>query len=434
MSMSTSMTSASSSSSSMMGDSTGMPATMNKANQVMLRIYFVDDTHKTLMIDPKMITGEQLWDMVSDKIGIKNRDAECFFVWAQSDEIEWLLYSHQKIQEVITGWETIKKRYVDDQTSPTIRSVGTIRSKIVPTLTRKLSSPTLSSSNGSSSSKQTSPSTLKTKKGVTPSMSTSIAADHESKLSSSFPTLGEQGMFRLVYRATSVLPLSMERSIVSPEAIHLFYIQAIHHVINSNYPCDEDIALKLASIQLQVTVGDQKPEHQTHLRESLPNYIPYHLENKHKPEEWVSLLMPQHTLLRGSNAIALKKAYLETCQRWVYYGSTFFKAKYVPTTTSFFLQEFEGKVRIGINGYGVHIIDPKAMEIICWDSTTSSFSIQVQLASGSGRSTSSSSAQKGYIFKTSQGELIDDLLHDWMEEWTKEMKKDSSTSLSPAKK
>eukprot|EP01133_Synstelium_polycarpum_P015918 gene15918-18922_t len=361
-----------------------------KANQVLLRIYFVDDTHKTLSIDPS-ISGEQLWDLVASKIGINNKDAECFFIWAQSDEIETV------------------------ETSPPLSPLSTSTLKRIkekaPTLRRA------SSLLGGGSK------TMKNSKST--SMSTTVALEHASRFQSSFPTLGEAGQFKLVFRSTSVLPLAMETSIVAPEAIHLFYIQAVHHVVAGNYPCDEDIALKLASIQLQVSVGDSKPEHQAHLRESLETYIPAHLISKHKREEWEALVLPQHILLRGSNPANLKKGYLETCQRWLYYGSTFFAAKYIPTTTSFFLQEFEGKVSVGVNGYGFHIIDSKAMkavslhykDIVCWDSTATSFSIQV-LAN-----TTTKQNGKTYMFKTNQGELINDLVHDWMVEWELDAKK-----------
>jgi len=418
----------------------------------LIRIYFIDDTHKTLPIDPNNTTGDQLWDLVSEKIGINNKDAECFFIWAQNDDIEWLLFNHQNISEVINNWNILKKRYCNNEeesTSPisspklfgnTIKRIkGGSSPSSSPTNT-----PSSTTGTGSSDSNTTTATTtddLKSSGGgsklgflgtigrknksspSSSSMSTSVAIEHASKLRSSFPTLGEEGHFRLVYRPTSVLPLWVEKSIVSNEATHLFYIQAIHNVINSNYPCEEDIALKLASIQLQVSVGDNKLEHQNHFKESIDRYIPSHLKSKRKPEEWEALVVPQHTLLRGSDPIQLKKAYLETCQRWTYYGSTFFDAKYIPTNHSFFQQEFQGRVSLGVNGNGFHIVDPKAMkivsfhykDIIAWDSTPISFTIQVNTRV-------KSEPIKLFTFKTRQGELVNDILHDWTVEWGNDLK------------
>ncbi|KAF2078262.1 hypothetical protein CYY_000452 [Polysphondylium violaceum] len=422
-----------------------------KDNQVLIRIYFIDDTHKTLPIDPNNTTGDQLWDLVSEKIGINNKDAECFFIWAQNDDIEWLLFNHQNISEVINNWSILKKRYCNKE-EETISPISSPK-LLGNTIKMKIRGGSSSSSSGNTTPPPSSPTTdnttaattaddsnsLKSSSGggklgfltigkkksssTSTSMSTTVAIEHASKLRSSFPTLGEEGHFRLVYRPTSVLPLSLEKSIVSNEATHLFYIQAIHNVINSNYPCEEDIALKLASIQLQVSVGDHKAEHQSHFKESIDRYIPSHLKSKRKPEEWEALVIPQHTLLRGSDPAQLKRAYLETCQRWTYYGSTFFDAKYIPTNHSFFQQEFQGKVSLGVNGNGFHIIDPKAMKIVSyhykdvlvWDSTPTSFTIQVN--------TNKSDPTKVYTFKTRQGELVNDLLHDWAVEWEKDLKK-----------
>ncbi|EGC32674.1 hypothetical protein DICPUDRAFT_155341 [Dictyostelium purpureum] len=416
-----------------------------KSNQVLIRIYFIDDTHKTLSIDPNNTTGDQLWEMVSEKIGINNKDSECFFIWAQNDEIEWLLFNHQNISEIIKNWGVLEKRYCnkDEPTSPILSGFSSIRGKTPSS--PNISSSGLNNSGGipppsSPSSPGYSTGTIKgfltlgkknkisgaSSNNSSSAISTTIASEHASKLRSSFPTLGEEGHFRLVYRPTSVLPLEAERSINKPEAVHLFYIQAIHNVIHSNYPCEEDVALKLASIQLQVLVGDQKLEHQDHLRESISRYIPSHMLSKRKPEEWEQLIIPQHALLRGSESLQLKKSYLETCQRWLYYGSTFFKAKYIPSNTSFFTQEFEGKVSIGINGNGFHIIDPKVMkmvsysyrDIVAWDSSSNSFTIKFH-----NPNSSKSDSTKNYIFKTPQGELINDLLSDWSVEWETELKK-----------
>ncbi|KAM9987223.1 hypothetical protein ACTFIY_011652 [Dictyostelium cf. discoideum] len=420
------------------------------SNQVLIRIYFIDDTHKTLSIDPNNTTGDQLWEMVSEKLGINNRDSECFFVWAQNDEIEWLLFNHQNISEVIKNWGILKKRYCNtEETSPSSSSSSSpILSGLSSIRGKKSNSSSTSNVNDGSGGSSSGSSTPNSPKGglsgfltlgrknkaqspqlqsQSSSLSTTIASEHASKLRSSFPTLGEEGQFRLVYRPTSVLPLELERSINTAEATHLFYIQAIHNVINSNYPCEEDVALKLASIQLQVLVGDQKMEHQDHFKESISRYIPSHLLSKRKVEEWEQLVIPQHSLLRGSDSRQLKRAYLETCQRWAYYGSTFFKAKYIPANTSFFTQEFQGKVSIGINGNGFHIIDPKEMkmvsysyrDIIAWDSTSNSFTIKFKIGQDKKFET------KPYIFKTPQGELINDLISDWSEEWESKEKKNN---------
>jgi hypothetical protein len=63
-------------------------------------------------------------------------------------------------------------------------------------------------------------------------------------------------------------------------------------------------------------------------RESLESYIPEHLRDKRKHEEWVQDIYSSHQLHTGKDTFALKKAYLEVVQQWPFYGSTFFKVKY----------------------------------------------------------------------------------------------------------
>lgn len=57
-----------------------------------------------------------------------------------------------------------------------------------------------------------------------------------------------------------MLPVSLERNIKDRAAIHLFYIQAVRNVIDSNYPCEPELAAALAGLQLQLALGDNKPD------------------------------------------------------------------------------------------------------------------------------------------------------------------------------
>ena len=258
--------------------------------------------------------------------------------------------------------------------------------------------------------------------------------------------------FQFIFRPTSVLPLVVEHSLIQPEAIHFLYVQgisllylftsfsyllspplnfssptlfylvlslslslanthpAVHHVVNSNYPCLTQTAIILAGVQLQIQLGDQKSDHLEHIkypfsfsslplflvlilffcflneqkltisRDSLEHYIPEHLRDKRKQEEWVQDIFSAHQLHKGKDTLALKRAYLEVVQQWPFYGCTFFRVKYlffllfpsssslfcsppcfcslivrtgVPSQTSFFKQEYQGTVVVGINHFGM---------------------------------------------------------------------------------
>jgi len=232
----------------------------------------------------------------------------------------------------------------------------------------------------------------------------------------------ETEAFKLVYRPTAVLPLSMERALAQPEAIHLVYIQAVHHVIHSNYPLLSDAAIMLGGCQLQVALGDQKADHLGHITEALDSYIPDHLRGQRKSEEWVTDLFAAHQQHCGKDPVTLKRQYIETVQRFPFYGSTFFKAKYIPSVTSFYKQDYQGTVSLGINHTGIHIIDPKLMkfeswpfqQLVFWDCLHSTFVFE-------GINNKKNPPTRRCTFKTPQAELINDLMFDWSEEWERQV-------------
>lgn len=80
-----------------------------------------------------------------------------------------------------------------------------------------------------------------------------------------------------------------------------------------------------------------------------------------KEELWEEALLKEHKGLLNKDIFQAKKDYLTIVRQWIYYGSTFFKAKYIPGESVYFKQEFEGKVRVGVNERGLHVIDPKKM-------------------------------------------------------------------------
>lgn len=382
--------------------------------QVLLRVYFMDDSHKTVYVDPAITTIERLWEIVSEKMLLSPDSAECFFIWQISKEMEVLLYAEQTVQDAYDDWDTLLEKYGTKRSltsdlkavvsSAVVSKPGMERSPTKINLQRSKTSNTLRqtpSLTKSTSSKNSSPTTL--------ARSTSRVGPLED---------AEVEAFKFVFRPTSVLPLSIEHNLVQPEAVHLLYVQAVHHVVNSNYPCLQQTAIILAGVQLQIQLGDQKPEHLEHVKEALDNYIPEHLRDKRKPEEWASDVLNAHRLHKGKDTFALKKAYLEVVQQWPFYGCTFFRVKGVPSQTSFFKQDYQGTVVVGINHFGIHMIHPRALkfetwkfqDLVYWDSTPTSFGFEVITGV-------KQEPTRSYTLKTLQAELINDLMHDWSEEW-----------------
>jgi len=132
----------------------------------------------------------------------------------------------------------------------------------------------------------------------------------------------------------------------------------------------------------------------------------------------------------------LKLSYLEIAREWEHYGCTFFKGKNVTQNEQhFFTQDFEGKVRIGVNQNGIHIIEPSKLKIVTypwdividWHSQKQIFFLEVEdeIKEKSsiklptfGRS-KRKVPTKQYYFNSKQAELINDLICDWLEEYYK---------------
>eukprot|EP01099_Mayorella_cantabrigiensis_P005713 TRINITY_DN4634_c0_g1_i1.p1 TRINITY_DN4634_c0_g1~~TRINITY_DN4634_c0_g1_i1.p1 ORF type:complete len:358 (+),score=77.58 TRINITY_DN4634_c0_g1_i1:54-1076(+) len=225
---------------------------------------------------------------------------------------------------------------------------------------------------------------------------------------------------KLHFRPTSVLPQSREKNLKDDASVRLLYLQAVHNVIHSNYPCDEETAMKLAGLQLQEFVGDHQDDVHTTgylIKNDLDQYIPQHLIKSKKESEWEELVLSEHKKLKGKEKTLVHRLYLQLVRRWAYYGSTFFKGQYRSATSIFMTQQFEGDVRIGINENGIHIVEPAQLkvdsfrpeEIESYKSSGDKFSFKLTLKS--------ERQIKEYVYKSKQADLIEELLLEWKEEF-----------------
>eukprot|EP01113_Clastostelium_recurvatum_P050875 TRINITY_DN9747_c0_g1_i3.p1 TRINITY_DN9747_c0_g1~~TRINITY_DN9747_c0_g1_i3.p1 ORF type:complete len:441 (+),score=129.64 TRINITY_DN9747_c0_g1_i3:184-1506(+) len=403
--------------------------------QVILRIYLMDESHKTVYIDPEETTIEQLWILMSQKLLLDAPSAECFFIWAVSPELELLLYADQTVQDIYDDWEALTAS-IKAEKSTLATALSSSRPGVLQrTLTKtKVLSAFKSASSGlqtsassiagvSGKSSGSSDRTLERSKTLavlsrTPSMPV-VAGKSGEKVHG----VSDAEEFRFVFRPTAVLPVELEQALVKAEAIRLLYIQAVHHVIHSNYPTEVALAVRLAGVQIQEAYGDQRAEHRGFVAEALSRFVPEHLIKERKAEEWTAALCQEHSFHTGKDVGTLQRQYLDIVQQCPYYGSTFFRVKHIPALQSFYKTEFEGTVHLGINHCGIHLIEPKAMKIVSWDfndfvywdSTPGNFVFEVKTGI-------KDEPVRAYNFKTPQAHFINDLMHDWSHEWEKKVK------------
>ncbi|PRP77912.1 hypothetical protein PROFUN_08446 [Planoprotostelium fungivorum] len=225
--------------------------------------------------------------------------------------------------------------------------------------------------------------------------------------------------FRLVYKPTCIVPLSIERKLSQLEAVNIFFMEAIKNVVSSNYPCDIDTAVRLGGLQAQAILGDRNPaQHKVgYMQKEIRRFIPEHLHAMKRTEEWEELIFASHEKNRGQPKNITKMLYLQQVRQWKYYGSVFFEATFTPSSQTFYNQEFSGIIHVGVNHDGLHFIDPKIMKVVSVE-----FKDVVKISSNAfmfgvtQRQEDPAAPAREWIVKTRAGTLIDDLIHDWFAE------------------
>jgi len=66
--------------------------------------------------------------------------------------------------------------------------------------------------------------------------------------------------WRFHYKREALLPKEDDRKVKDPSAIKLLYSEALYNVLYSRFPCEEEEAINLAALQMQIVYGDYDPE------------------------------------------------------------------------------------------------------------------------------------------------------------------------------
>jgi len=192
-----------------------------------------------------------------------------------------------------------------------------------------------------------------------------------------------------------------EREMQDLTAKHHVYIQALHSVIESEYPCSVEDAIKLAGLQVQIVYGDHKAS--THvvgfLTANLKQFVPKDLFGLKKSSEWEGLIFKAHSLNTGKSEEDAKTEYLDIVKQWPFYGTTFY-----PPCRTIGNKKIPSKVIIGVNAEGILLLkkDKELVsthpftEICSWASSSTTFAFEFG---------SQTESQK-YTFETKQGAII----------------------------
>jgi len=192
-----------------------------------------------------------------------------------------------------------------------------------------------------------------------------------------------------------------EKEMQDPVAKQYVYIQSLWSVIESEYPCSLEEAVRLAGLQVQIVYGDHKSANHTpgFLTQNLRQFVPKDIFPLKKPAEWEGLIFKAHSSNSGKNAEDAKSEYLEVVKQWPFYGTTFY-----PPCRTVNTKRLPAKIIIGVNAEGILLLkkDKELVsthpftEICSWASSSTTFAFEFG---------SQTESQK-YTFETRQGAII----------------------------
>ena len=160
-------------------------------------------------------------------------------------------------------------------------------------------------------------------------------------------------------------------------AVDLAYVQAVHDVTDSRYPCNQDDCLTLSALQAQERFGDYNGT--TPFDDGLVEFIPakYLTEDTTELEEKILKI---YAKLKGYSSMEAKLNYLDYVKSWKIYGSAYY---FVEPQNS---RDFPSDVVLAINSKGVLVVDPETKdflaeypysEVVTWGHSAQTFVLVV---------------------------------------------------------
>jgi len=143
------------------------------------------------------------------------------------------------------------------------------------------------------------------------------------------------------------------RQLTDPKAIHLYYIQVQHDLINEILPCTYDQALFFASFQLQASFGNHDPQkHKQGFLDTVgvATFVPPFVTKKSRP--WQKKLFGLHAGLAGQSQTEAELKYLDMASKLPRYGFTYF-----------LVEDSNGEVYLGLSKPGITLSKKSSVQI-----------------------------------------------------------------------
>lgn len=136
--------------------------------------------------------------------------------------------------------------------------------------------------------------------------------------------------------------------------IRLMYIQAVYHVIATLYQMDIDLCIKLAGLQLFAKFGkySEDSHKEGFLRSTLLEYIPGSQIRKRSPEDWEKLLFDSWAAVDHDSVENAELEYIRVCAELDYYGCALFPVKQM------YDKRLQRRLILGVNSRGILLLKP----------------------------------------------------------------------------
>jgi len=200
-----------------------------------------------------------------------------------------------------------------------------------------------------------------------------------------------------------------------PVSVKLFYMQAVHDVIEARYPCSEQEAMLLAGLQAQEMLGDINQDKEDDVRDSqaflkgtsLAHFFPRQhiggpLDEK-KKSAMLAGMKRCYLKTQGLSQAAAQLAYLAIVRSWKTYGANYFFAEAQNNL------DFPAEIVLAVTCRSVLVLDPISAtylveyplsNVVSWGNSFNSFALVL------GTKTS----QEKVYFKTNHAQEISDII------------------------
>lgn len=169
----------------------------------------------------------------------------------------------------------------------------------------------------------------------------------------------------IYFKRSDIFHRGLECQLEDSKSIELFFNELTFNIIYSFYPCELDLAIRLAAIHLRINCGLQAPDKAT-FKKIVGCSRPQHLSSAKSDRAWRSSVIDSAASIpTQQDTSQLRNMYLRLGRNLKHYGVTFFYGHIEPEVKGTIRRiQMDILVRVGVNLNGIHVIKDASNEIM----------------------------------------------------------------------